>query len=340
MRGIVAAAFLSVAGFLGPILLNGGVSAAENADGAQRAAYESALKGKTIAFVPIAMGDPLFQGWDYAISAEAKALGMNYKLRDSNWSTTSMSQAITALIAEKPDILVAHNINVQLLARDLRRATEAGIRVIQLNLESNQPTDAFIGADWTGIGTATAEAIVKDCGAGSGKSGKVAIVAGQLTAADSVLENAALLKVFESHPEIKVVSNQASNWDPDKAREITSTVLQQNPDVCAIFGHWDVFSLGIGQAVKQAGRTGKTLVYTSGGGDRRACDALAAGLFDRYWNYNSLRQGHDVMTMAKVLMQLNHKAGSVHFADYSPNTFMTPTTFRPSQCWDLPSMNR
>ena len=43
-----------------------------------------------------------------------------------------------------------------------------------------------------------AEDIVKECGAGSGKSGKVAIIPGQLTAADSVIMNDAAFKVFEA----------------------------------------------------------------------------------------------------------------------------------------------
>jgi ribose transport system substrate-binding protein len=309
---------------------------AADPDAVQRTEFFKDLKGKTIAFVPIAMGDPLFQGWDYALRTEAAEVGMNYVLRDSNWSTTSMEQAITALIAQKPDILVAHNINVQLLSRDLKKATEAGIHVIQLNLESNTSTDAFVGADWTGIGEQTGEYIVKDCGAGSGRSGKVLILAGQLTAADSVLENAAILKVLNSHPEIKVVANQATEWQADKAREITATILQQNPDLCAIFGHWDVFTLGAGQAVKQAGLTGKALVYTSGGGDRRACDALQEGLFDRYWNYNSLRQGHDTMTIAKGLLQSKQAPGASHAAYYSPMTVLTPQNVKPNDCWDLP----
>ena len=133
------------------------------------------------------------------------------------------------------------------------RPNPQGIKVLQINLQSNQPSAAFVGANWTRIGREIAEDIVKECGAGSGKSGKVAIIPGQLTAADSVMMNEAAFKVFAQHPEIKVVSNQASDWEPEKARQITATVLQQNPDLCAVFGHWDVHTMGAGKAVKDAG---------------------------------------------------------------------------------------
>ena len=82
------------------------------------------------------------------------------------------------------------------------------------------------GADWNRIGREIAEDIVAECGAASGKSGKVAIVPGQLTAADSVIMNEAAFKVFEAHPEIEVVSNQASDWDPEKARQAKELSLR------------------------------------------------------------------------------------------------------------------
>ena len=164
-----------------------------------------------------------------------------------------MSELLAKAISDKPDVLIVHNPTVQLLARQIKEAESKGIRVVQINLQSNQPSTAYTGANWTRIGTEIAEDIVKECGAGSGKSGEVSIIPGQLTAADSVMMNEAAFKVFAAHPEIKVVSNQASDWEPEKARQITATVLQQHPNLCAIFGHWDVHTMGAGKAVKDAG---------------------------------------------------------------------------------------
>jgi len=112
-----------------------------------------------------------------------------------------MSELLAKAISEKPDVLVVHNPTVQLLARQIKQAESQGIKVLQLNLQSNQPSNAFVGANWTRIGNDIAEDIVKECGAGSGKSGKVAIIPGQLTAADSVMMNDAAFKVFKEHPE-------------------------------------------------------------------------------------------------------------------------------------------
>jgi len=215
----------------------------------------------------------------------------------------AMSELLAKAISDKPDVLIVHNPTVQLLARQIKEAESKGIRVVQINLQSNQPSTAYTGANWTRIGTEIAEDIVKECGAGSGKSGEVSIIPGQLTAADSVMLNQAAFKVFAAHPEIKVVSNQASDWEPEKARQITTTVLQQHPNLCAIFGHWDVHTMGAGKAVKDAGLQGKVIVYATGGGDDKTCQAVEDGILNRVWSYDADGQGRDLADLVDVLLQ-------------------------------------
>lgn len=269
--------------------------------GAAQAASD--ISGKKVIFVPISMGISLTEGWARRMREHADIYGYEIDIRDAAFNTGVMSELLAKAISDKPDVLVVHNPTVQLLARQIRQAEEEGIKVLQINLQSTQPSTAFVGANWDRIGREIAEDIVAECGEGSGKSGKVAIIPGQLTAADSVMMNDAAFKVFEEHPEIKVVSNQASDWEPEKARQITATVLQQHPDLCAIFGHWDVHTMGAGNAVKDAGLGDDVLVYSTGGGDDVACNAIEDGIQDRIWSYDADGQGRDAGTMIDVLLQ-------------------------------------
>jgi len=264
---------------------------------------DSNIAGKKVIFVPISMGISLTEAWARRMKEHAAIYGYTVDIRDAAFNTGAMSELLAKAISDKPDVLVVHNPTVQLLARQIKQAESQGIKVLQLNLQSNQPSTAFVGANWERIGREIAEDIVKECGAGSGKSGKVAIIPGQLTAADSVMMNDAAFKVFASHPEIKVVSNQASDWEPEKARQITATVLQQNPDLCAIFGHWDVHTMGAGKAVKDAHLEDKVIVYATGGGDDKTCQAVEDKILDRVWSYDADGQGRDAATMIDVLLQ-------------------------------------
>ncbi len=111
-----------------------------------------------------------------------------------------------------------------------------------------------------------------------GKSNKIAIVQGALSAAASAYTLKGVENVLAKHPEIKVVSSQAADWDAAKAKAITQTVLKQNPDLCGIVGFWDGMDIGTAAAVKEAGLTGKVFVATSGGGERKgACELVKSG---------------------------------------------------------------
>jgi ribose transport system substrate-binding protein len=203
------------------------------------------MKGKTIAYLPISLGFDMAQAWGGAVKEEANHYGMKFVSQDPNWSTDAMAQALTNLIAQKPDVIVTQNPDLQSLARLLKQANAQGIYVIQVNMQGAIQTDAFVGPDLIGIGEQMGDIVVNSCGK-NGKSKKIAIVQGVLTGGVSFFEVQGLKKVLAAHPDIQVVSSQAADWDASKARSITETVLQQNADLCAIVDVWDGQARGTG----------------------------------------------------------------------------------------------
>ena len=267
-------------------------------DDPRRADYFKTFEGKTIAFVPVTMGIDLTEGWASVMKKQADRLGMKFEIRDPQFSADKGAEAITALIAEKPDVLVVHNPDVQSYAKLLKRAEEAGIHVVQINMRSNYNSDAYVGADWIGIGEAEAQAVVDKCGAGT--SGKVAILQGQPTSgSDSGMMKGAD-NVFSKHPEIKVVANQAGEWDATKAQSVISTVIQQNPDLCGVVGFWDVMDLGAAAAIKESGKP--IVLVTSGGGEQMACDNVEKGVFEKEIAYQVMDQGRDLNDMIVTVL--------------------------------------
>ena len=144
--------------------------------------FKEALAGKTVAFVPVAMNFDLTEGWFAGLKKELEPYGVKFELRDPNWSTNAGAQAVTTLISEKPAVMVIHNPDVQTYAKLLQRAENEGIYVIQINMGSAYRSSAFVGANWIEIGEKDTEAVVKAC---KGKSNKIAIVQGALSAAAS-----------------------------------------------------------------------------------------------------------------------------------------------------------
>lgn len=308
---------------------------AQGIDDPTRKDYYSSFEGKTVAYVPVAMGFDLTEGWAAGLKAALEPLGIEFVIRDPNWSTAAGAQAITSLITEKPDVLVVHNPDVQSYARLLKKAEEAGIYVVQVNMRSSYSTDAFIGADYVGMGEQIAERLVEKCSAENGASGKIAITQGVLTAAASAYQMKGINNVLEKHPEIQLVSNQAADWDATKAKNIAATVLQQHPDLCGIAGFWDVMDVGTASAIKESGKD--VYLITQGGGNQSACDGLENGTYSEVVVYNVPGQARDMADMIKQMLQLKQAPGTTRTTLFTPLEFLTKDNIKPGSCWSLPS---
>lgn len=292
-----------------------------------------ALKGKTVVFVPMSMSFDLPEGWAAVMRKEAGRLGYKLDIRDANWSTDTGTRAITQVITEKPDILVVQNFDVASYARSLKRAVDAGIKVIQVNMKSSYQTDAFVGADWYGIGQYAAERMIEKCGKSTGKSGKIALIQGPATAAASVYQLNAISETVKGSDQIEIVSSQTGDWDQSKARGIAQTIIQQNPDLCGIIGFWDVMDAGTGAAIAESGKD--IYLITSGGGNKTACQGVENGTFDEVISYDVPGQGRDLNNTIKILLQSPAAAGEQKFALYTPNKIISKETMAQDSCWDL-----
>jgi ribose transport system substrate-binding protein len=301
--------------------------------------FKEALAGKTVAFVPVAMNFDLAEGWYAGLKKELEPYGVKIELRDPNWNTNAGAQAVTSLISEKPAVIIAHNPDVQTYAKLLQRAENEGIYVIQINMGSAYRSSGFVGANWIEIGEKDAAAVVNAC---EGKSNKIAIVQGALSAAASAYTLKGVENVLAKHPEIKVVSSQAADWDAKKAKAITQTVLKQNPDLCGIVGFWDGMDIGTAAAVKEAGLTGKVFVATSGGGERKgACEQVKSGAFDLDLSYDVPTQAAQMGALIKYLLSSGGKPGSVKGSSY---TTLIPVTKANADsetaCWNLGDLKK
>ncbi|MFT4000866.1 MAG: sugar ABC transporter substrate-binding protein [Rhizobium sp.] len=297
--------------------------------------FHTSMKDKKVVFVPLSMGFDLTEGWAAQMRKQADRLGYKFEIRDPAWSTDAGTKAIQSLITEKPDLMVIHNPDIQSYARLLKQAQAAGIKIVQINLESNTTTDSYVGADWTEIGQKAAEAIVDKCDKGKGISTKIAIDTGVPTAASDVFQLDGIYKVLSQHPDIQVVSQQATEYNPEKARSIMATVLQQHPDLCGGIGIWDNQDTGTASAIKEAGKSDQVFLVTSGGGNKVGCDNVTKGLFNLYISYNVPLQGDLLNQEIARLLMSDSPAGETKTMYFNPLTLITKANVNQRNCWTL-----
>jgi len=334
---LVLAATLAVSDFA--------VAHAQSSEGAikdpERTRYYETFKGKRVVFVPVFMGLDLTEGWSKVMSLQAQRLGYGYEVRNANFNTSAGVQILTQLLNEKPkpDVVVVQNPDVTSYAKLLKRLEDAGIYVIQLNMKSLTMTTGFAGADATIIGATQAEWVVKQCQAGT--SQKILILNGPTTAPWTVYMQEGYNNVLGKHPEIKVVARQSvGNYESEKAKSITEVTLRQHPDLCAVMGVWDIPDLATGAAIKDAGKTGKILLSTSGGGGEVACKGLQAGAFDHYVSYDVPGQSRDVNNLIQMALQSSDKPGKLKVAHYTPLSVFTQADSQGRKCWTIDSIQQ
>lgn len=310
---------------------------AERPDDGQWTTTAATLKGKKVAYVPIAMGFDLTQAWAAALEHSAKEWGFEVIVRDPNWDVAAGVQALSQLIDEKPDMIVVQPADPQSYVRLLKKAVDSGIKVVEINMKSLTRTDAYVGADWYGIAGQGMDMLQKYCAKSAGKSGKIALVSGTPTNPGMLIGMQAINDKLEQYKaDLELVANQSADFDPTKAHAITATILKQHEDLCGIYGVWDGQDVGTAAAIREAGKTGKVVLASSGGGRlAAACDNIANDNFTVYLSYDGRGQGRDLANVVKMLLQDTESApASRPFGLYSPVTVLTKDNIA-GACWTI-----
>ncbi|TDE41144.1 sugar ABC transporter substrate-binding protein [Antarcticimicrobium sediminis] len=300
--------------------------------------YYATMKDRKVVFVPVFMGLDLTEGWSKIMANQAEALGYHYEVRNSNFNTAAGAQTITSLISEKPDVIVVQNPDVQSYARLLKRAEDAGIHVIQLNMKTNILTTGFVGADVVAIGEAQARAAVEHC-ASAEKPGKVLILAGPPTSPFSAYMLRGYENILNDNASMEVVGIQSTgSYESSKAKSITQVVVQQHPDLCATLGVWDAPDIGTAAALDEAGLSDQVFVSTSGGGGELSCRGIREGMWDHYVSYDVPGQGRDLNALISSALQDTNEVGSTKTVLYTPLVEFTADNVDQQDCWTLDSL--
>ena len=195
----------------------------------------------------------------------AVELGWTPVETDAKWDPKQQSANIAALTAQS-DIegIVMLSIDFGANNNAAKKFEQTGRPLVTYHMGISYKNAAHVGPNFYEMGRLLASEMHKDLG---GK-GKVFFVLGDPNSDSGVNENRGLNDWFEeNNSDIEILAVQPAYWDSEKAKQVTKTLLQQHPDVDAIFCNWDVMCVGMGQALEEAGLVGKVRTYIDSGSD-------------------------------------------------------------------------
>ena len=171
---------------------------------------------------------------------------------------------IEAFMAKKVDALVILATESAPLTPVAEEAHNRGILIVNVDRGFLKPVaDIFIEGDNAAFGRKSAEFMVEKLG-GKGKAkGEIIILEGIPCTVNTARVNAAMA-IFNAEPGIKIVGQQAANWNRQKALEVTETLLTKSPKVTAIWASDDDMALGAENALAEKGITGVWILGGAG----------------------------------------------------------------------------
>ncbi|WP_326640567.1 sugar ABC transporter substrate-binding protein [Streptosporangium sp. NBC_01755] len=285
-----------------------------------------AMRGKKVQMITISGdGAPLTRAWRERAALGFKEVGVDFTAITANFDTQVLAQQVQTAIDQKPAALILHNADLSGLAKLIQQAQASGIYVIVMNLGSNAQSDAYIGPNWLSMVSELAERASSDCKAMNKKD--VAIINGFGSDTGSLLTVEAATKTFKEQG-MNLVASQPGQYDPTKANEITRTLMQQHPNLCAVLGNWDGMMTGAANAVAQAGKIGQVGVYTTDS-SQVACDGIGKGTMAAAVNYGGgTTMGDNAVALTQYLLQSGLTPGGVKTALFTPTQIIDKTNYQ------------
>jgi rhamnose transport system substrate-binding protein len=251
--------FISV--FLVLIIMVTTLGCANNASPSQTATGTS--KGK-IAFVTFATGIPYFEVGAAGAEAAGKALGYDVVYKGPPQADSAGEIQIINDLVSQGDVkaIVATCMDSSSIVPALKKARAAGIKVVMWDLDCDKEgRDFYAGLmDLVLMGNEWIDSMVRTIG----DRGEYAIVAATLTN-QAMADRVENMKKYaaQKYPNLKLVSIEDCNADPQKAYQIATDLMTKYPDLkCICTSSTEAFSSGA-KAIQDAGKIGK--VFVAGG---------------------------------------------------------------------------
>jgi ribose transport system substrate-binding protein len=218
-------------------------------------------------------------GWIGAITANAQAQAKKFsdvtlKVVDAGKDAPAQIAALESLIQSKPDAIVLLPQDGAQLTAVGKKATDAGIIVINLDREFSDSAASFclIKGDNYGMGVAAGHYV------GEKLKGKTDAVIGEIPGIDELQLTKDRSKGFADTLKtygLTVKHRVPAGFTVQTGQSAAANLLQAAPKLDAVWNHDDDQGVGVLAAIQQAGR--KEFFMVGGAGSRDAMDHIKAG---------------------------------------------------------------
>lgn len=262
---------------------------------------------KEIGLVMKTLTNPFFIEMEKGARRAEQELGISLKVKTAAQETSieQQIQLVEDLIAAKMDAIVIAPGDSQRLVPTLKKATDAGIKIINIDNRLDPETVKLAGM-------APIPFISVDNHAGGYKAGKfltegvtapteAAILEGIRSADNGRQRMEGAKKALLENTHIKLVASETANWNIDEAYAVTKAIFRKHPNIKLLFAANDMMAIG---AAKYLQESGKSDVKVAGyDALNEAATEIKAGRMGATIDQQAAEQGYQGVALALKLIQ-------------------------------------
>lgn len=227
-----------------------------------------------IAWIATAATEANCTAWGNGIKNEAAFWGnVQVDVYDGEKSADKQVTLMNDCIAQGYDGIIIQTYNKATLTPAIEDAEAAGIPVVCINMDSDAVCHGLVSMTDFEAGAVIANKIAEALG---GK-GNVVVIQATPGAARGINLEAGFQSAIAAFPEIKILDEQAADWNMEKANTTMANFLTSYPDqIDAVFAHNDQMAEGAGMACQTAGV--KDIIIWGANGETKALEYIEQGI--------------------------------------------------------------
>ncbi|MEN4750195.1 sugar ABC transporter substrate-binding protein [Pseudomonas sp. Ps21-P2] len=229
-------------------------------------AFADDAKKPTVALVMKSLANEFFLTMEDGAKVYQKEHSADFDLISNGIKNESDTAAqidiVNQMIVKKVDALVIAPADSKALASVLKKAMDAGIKVVNIDnqldadvLKSKGMEVPFVGPNNRKGAKLVGDYLARQLTAGD----EVGIIEGVPTTTNAQQRTAGFKDAMDA-AQMKIVSTQSGNWEIDKGNAVASAMLNEYPNLKALLAGNDSMALGAVSAVRAAGKAGKVQV--------------------------------------------------------------------------------
>ncbi|PTR01094.1 monosaccharide ABC transporter substrate-binding protein (CUT2 family) [Mucilaginibacter yixingensis] len=213
---------------------------------------------KKVAVIVSTLNNPWFVFLAQTAAAQAKSLGYEAKIFDSQNNTATETDNFENAIASGYKAILFNPTDANGSVVNVNKAKAAGVPVFCMDREVNSttgPTSQILSDSYSGC-VDLGKYFVQQMH----KKGKYVEILGIVADNNTWNRSKGFHSVVDYYPGLEMVAQQSADFDRNKGMEVMESILQAHPDITGVFCGNDAMAMGAYQALAAAGKANKVKV--------------------------------------------------------------------------------